>query len=408
LKENKMDIILKNPILNDEYTEYVYNTFDIQNREETISTIKNNINLEGNWNVGVIYGGSGSGKTTILKEISTLEKDPNFDEDKPLISNYEWMSPQEATQLLSAVGLGSVPTWLRPYRLLSNGEQYRARVAYTLGYPTEDGQVIGIDEYTSVVDRNVALSMSFAVQKYIRKMNKRVVLASCHSDILDWLMPDWTYSPIVGQVETPECLRRPEISLQIHRTTYDTWHLFKSHHYLTEDVSKACKFYLFTWNDVPVGINCVIPQPSGWFKHGFRESRIVVLPDFQGLGLGVKMSEITGSMYTAVGYRYFTKTVHPALGEYRNNHPELWKPTSKNGVSDAKSLGKHSYTSWNLKARKSYCHEYAGQPMDLDDTGFILKSTKQYKDESILRTLPTSVRETTGNERHGDITKVRL
>jgi ABC-type Mn2+/Zn2+ transport system ATPase subunit len=73
---------------------------------------------------------------------------------------------------------------LRPFRLLSNGEQYRADLAYKVG-KSKDGDVILIDEYTSVVDRDVAKAMSFALQKYIRHTNKKIILASCHTDILE-------------------------------------------------------------------------------------------------------------------------------------------------------------------------------------------------------------------------------
>ena len=112
----------KNKIINDKYTEYIYEAFDIQNKEET--SVKIPINFAKcktfDWNIGVIYGGSGTGKTTLLKEFGKLTVD-QFDEHKPLISNFDWLEPKEATFLLSAMGLASVPTWLRPYALLSNG-----------------------------------------------------------------------------------------------------------------------------------------------------------------------------------------------------------------------------------------------------------------------------------------------
>ena len=150
----------KNKIINDKYTEYVYEAFDIQNKEET--SVKIPINFAEcrtfDWNIGVIYGGSGTGKTTLLKEFGNLAED-NFDDEKPLISNFDWLEPKEVTFLLSSMGLSSVPTWLRPFALLSNGEQYRARLAYKVAKAKEN-DVILIDEFTSVVDRDVAKAMS--------------------------------------------------------------------------------------------------------------------------------------------------------------------------------------------------------------------------------------------------------
>jgi ABC-type ATPase with predicted acetyltransferase domain len=194
-------IELKSKIINDKYTEYVYEQFDIQNREETSVSIP--MNLDGlndiDWNIGVIYGGSGSGKTTILKHLGMI-KDVELDREKSLISNFDWLEPKEATLLLTSMGLSSIPAWLRPFHLLSNGEQYRAGLAYLVA-SAKDGETILIDEYTSVVDRDVAKAMSNAVQKYIRRTNKKIILASCHYDIMKWLQPDWIYSPSRGVLE---------------------------------------------------------------------------------------------------------------------------------------------------------------------------------------------------------------
>jgi len=241
-------INLKHKILNDKYTEYVYESFDIQNKEETSVSIP--INLKEvekfEWNVGVILGSSGSGKTTILKEIGNI-KNVNFDYEKPLISNFDWLEPKEATLVLTSMGLSSVPTWLRPFHTLSNGEQYRATLAYLVA-SAKEGETILIDEYTSVVDRDVAKAMSFSLQKYIRRENKKIILASCHYDILEWLMPDWICSPQKGgALERCDYLRqgRPKIELQISRVDAKTWDFFKKHHYLTELNNKAYSHYLF-------------------------------------------------------------------------------------------------------------------------------------------------------------------
>jgi len=372
---------LESEIINDKYTAYIYEAFDIQDKEKTKVEIPYSLSEAKNfdWNIGVIYGSSGSGKTSILKKMGNINS-TDFKHDKPLISNFDWLEPKEATYLLMSIGLSSVPTWLRPYHTLSNGEQYRAQLAYKVG-KTTDKEVILIDEYTSVVDRDVAKAMSFALQKYIRKTNKRIILASCHYDIMEWLMPDWTCSPQKGGVLERGDWRRqgkPKISLQISRVESDTWNFFKTHHYLTETVSKACKFYLFEWNGKPVAINAVIPQPSGHFDNGVRESRIVVLPDFQGLGLGTIVSNTIAAIYKENGYRYFTKTVHPALGAYRNNNKKLWRGTSKNGKSPKAQNKMGGMDNWNVLVRTSYCHEYIGE--DIKGYSELLTPVQQMRD----------------------------
>jgi ABC-type lipoprotein export system ATPase subunit/GNAT superfamily N-acetyltransferase len=379
-----MKIKLQTNIVNDEYTQYVYDTFDIKDKSKTEVIVEYNLTTLNtfDWNIGVIIGGSGSGKTTILKQLGELIE-PTFDNEKALISNFDFLTPQEATRLLSSMGLSSVPTWLRPYDKLSNGEQYRARLSYLVA-KSED--VVLIDEYTSVVDRDVAKAMSFALQKYIRKTNKKIIVASCHYDILEWLMPDWTCSPQKrGVVERHDYLRqgRPKIELQVSRVESKTWKFFKKHHYLTEQVSESCKFLLFEWNSKPVAINAILPQPSGHFDNGVRESRIVVLPDFQGLGLGYKISEFTASIYKSIGYRYFTKTVHPALGIYRNKNNSIWIGTSKNGKKPEAQNTMGKMNNWNVLTRTSFCHEYIGEPIfgyeELLQDIYRMRDRKQYK-----------------------------
>lgn len=353
-------IKLKSSIKNDKYTNYVYDAFDIQNKEETQVEVSFNLReaKSFDWNIGVIYGSSGSGKTTILKRMGELSKS-DFDYGKPLISNFDWLEPKDATLLLTSMGLSSVPTWLRPFHLLSNGEQYRAELAYKVG-KAKDNEVILVDEYTSVVDRDVAKAMSFALQKYIRRTNKRIILASCHYDIMEWLMPDWTCSPQKGgALERGEWLRqgRPQIELQVSRVEYDTWNFFKKHHYLTENLSKAFNLLLFEWNGKPVGLVVYKSQPTGAVPNGYGLSRTVVLPDFQGMGIGSKISEFTSAILVNEGKRVFTKTVNPALGEYREVS-DVFRPTSKN-----RKIRKDANTDNAGKrlSRASYCHEYIGE-----------------------------------------------
>lgn len=321
----------KNKILKDEYTEYVCEAFDIQNKEET--SVKIPINFAEcknfDWNIGVIYGGSGTGKTTLLKEFGELQKE-HFNEEKPLISNFDFLEPKEATFLLSAMGLASVPTWLRPFSTLSNGEQYRAELAYKVGKAKEN-EVILIDEYTSVVDRDVAKAMSNALQKYIRRTNKKIILASCHFDIMEWLLPDWTYSPLKGRVERHDYLRqsRPKIELSIFRCRYEAWKMFKQHHYLTEDLNKAAANYIVLWNDKPIAFIGILPFPGVGDPKTRRISRIVVLPDFQGLGLGKELVNYISALYWKDEHQMFIRTMNPALG-IALSKDKNWQATAGN------------------------------------------------------------------------------
>jgi ABC-type lipoprotein export system ATPase subunit/GNAT superfamily N-acetyltransferase len=305
----------------------VYEAFDIQNKINSNVTINANLELmPKNWNIGVVYGGSGTGKTTILKNYFKKELNTyKFDYNKSLISNFDWLEPEEATFLLSSMGLSSVPTWLRPFHTLSNGEQYRASLAYMVGKASNE-EIILIDEYTSVVDRDVAKAMSNALQKYIRRTNKKIVLASCHFDIMDWLQPNWIYSPEKGRLEIASSRRqRPEIKLEIFRCRYEAWNIFKQHHYLTQELNKSAKCFLILFNDKPVSFMGILPMPSGTIQDAYRVSRLVVLPDFQGLGIGMKILNFFGSIYMKDKKSLYIKTSNPSLFKGMSRNKNNWK-----------------------------------------------------------------------------------
>lgn len=369
-----MKINLTHKIKNDKYTEYIYEAFDIQNKDESKVIVEANLeHLPKDWNIGVVYGGSGTGKTTILKNYFKKEMDKSyFDNSKSLISNFDWLEPNEATFLLSAMGLSSVPTWLRPFNTLSNGEQYRANLAYIVGSAKEN-EVILIDEYTSVVDRDVAKAMSNALQKYIRRTNKRIVLASCHFDIMEWLQPDWIYSPSKGRLEIAPQLRQPKIELQIVRCRYETWKLFKQHHYLTEDLNKAATNFLILWNEQPIAFVGVLPFPGVGDEKTRRISRIVVLPDFQGLGLGKNILNYISSLYAKEKSTMYIRTMSPALG-IALSKDKNWIATSSNlKIPQADTNGR------KLIERPSYSYKYIGEVSN-DDTSIIIFKSEVYKD----------------------------
>lgn len=140
--------------------------------------------LSGDWNIGVVVGPSGSGKTSIGKIIFGEDKIYDYHDgwspDKPIIDE---IAPggdfNMVTGALANVGLGDVPAWLRPFRVLSNGEQFRAGLARIV---CEKPQEIVVDEFTSVIDRQIAKIGSQAFQKAWRRNNPtgKVVLLTPH------------------------------------------------------------------------------------------------------------------------------------------------------------------------------------------------------------------------------------
>lgn len=166
--------------------------------------------LDGDWAIGVVVGPSGSGKTSILRalvdegwrEWSTSGR--WREKDKPIIEVLSDLSEAVggkgypgATAALAAVGLGSVPSWLRPRSVLSMGEGFRADMARLLLDTTADYVVL--DEFTSVLDRQVAQVGAGAFAKAWRKQGRKIVVFTPHYDILDWVQPDWVIDTAGGE-----------------------------------------------------------------------------------------------------------------------------------------------------------------------------------------------------------------
>lgn len=270
--------------------------------------------------LGVIVGSSGSGKSTLLKKFGLEEKLTWFPA-KAIISHFE--TPDAAINKLGSVGLNSVPSWYKPYHILSNGEKFRADVARKI----RSGAVI--DEFTSVVDRTVAKAASVSLARYIKNNDiHNVVLSTCHRDILEWLEPDWVIDTDTGEFTQGFFFRRPEIRIDIYRTSYDSWRMFKEHHYLDGNINKSARCYLAIWEGKVVGFSSAITMPNGYIQNAWREHRTVIFPDYQGMGLGVRVSDMIGEIHLSEGHRYYSRTSHPRMIMYREKSP-LWKTTSK-------------------------------------------------------------------------------
>lgn len=145
------------------------------------------------WQIGLIVGGSGTGKSTIANELykEQLRDDFIYPEQTPVIDCIPCENTEELEKIFYAVGFGSVPSWLKPYGVLSNGEKMRVDLARKI--LTQDFVVF--DEFTSVVDRQVAKVICIALKKALKKYpNKKFVAVGCHHDVIDFLQPDWCFN----------------------------------------------------------------------------------------------------------------------------------------------------------------------------------------------------------------------
>ncbi len=200
--------MLKTKIEHCSITDEIHKIFTLEKQEYFMfkeHKIPDNL-LPDNFSIGLIVGSSGSGKSLLLKKFGDYVQ-PKW-KQKAIASHFKDF--KDCEDRLMGAGLNSIPTWLAPYNILSNGQKYRADVARNL----DDGSVF--DEFTSVIDRNTAKSLSNSIQKYIRNKNlKSIVFACPHHDIEEYLKPDWVYD-----TDTKKLTVNAEFYKELNETEY--------------------------------------------------------------------------------------------------------------------------------------------------------------------------------------------
>lgn len=302
----------------------VMGKFDLKS-EQIQEQFVGNIDIDSEWQIGLIVGNSGTGKTTIAKNLFHDSYIINFEykcecvlDDMP-----KDKSVDEITKSFNSVGFSSPPSWLKPYSVLSNGEKMRCDLARAI---LSDFNLFVFDEFTSVVDRNVAQISSFAIQKAIRKTSKKFIAVTCHYDVEDWLLPDWvfdtntmTFQSLGGQKKN-----RPYIELQLCKSkgwneTKNLWSIFKKYHYLSHDLNQNATGYYINYKEIPIAFLATMKFPHAIIKNYTRISRIVVLPDYQGIGIGKIIQEQIGDLLAKNGETMIGNTSHPVVISYRKN-----------------------------------------------------------------------------------------
>jgi GNAT superfamily N-acetyltransferase len=307
------------------------------------------------WQIGLVVGPSGSGKTTIARRLfgDRLYRARPWPDDCAVVDGFGDRSIKEITGMLTAVGFSSPPGWIKPYGVLSGGEQFRcdlARALLTAGQsaPREDDEkrranpenalaevdreapragdplpLVAFDEFTSVVDRNVARIASAAVSKAIRtgRIRCRFVAVTCHYDVTEWLAPDWVID-MASATFSRRCLQRPPIQLEIVRCARAAWRLFARHHYLSGSVSPQARCFLALWEGVPVAFCATLPLAG--FRGRRRISRVVTLPDYQGVGIGTAVMEAVAQLHRDEGRRVNLTASHPAVIAHCRRSPR-WR-----------------------------------------------------------------------------------
>lgn len=330
------------------------------------------------WNVGLICGPSGCGKSTIAKTIFTDHYHPSLRwATASVIDDFDQaLAIDTITNALQSVGFNTVPSWMRPYKVLSTGERFRVDVARRL---VELKSPVIVDEFTSVVDRQVAQIGAYAVQKFVRKQNKQFVAVSCHADVIDWLMPDWVYKPATSDFDWGRHRQsRPTVSISIGRVAYSAWELFAPFHYLTASLNKSARCFALFCNNSIAAFCGVLYRPHPKTKNLLGVSRLVTLPDWQGLGLAFVLVDAVASYYKAVGFRMHMYPAHPVfINAFRRSpvwqlvsEPGLFANSSKEGQASISNTSALAGKCWFAGSQKRPCAVFGYEGAAFPDKKF--------------------------------------
>ncbi len=357
-------VVIESPIESSFRVEQIRGMFDVPDRTK----IRHEWNVvapveDRAWAIGLIVGPSGSGKTTLGRRLfpdAKFHEGYDWPETQALVDGFpECLDGKSITQALSSVGFSSPPHWLKRFSHLSNGQKFRCELARLM---LDESSLVVFDEFTSVIDRDTAKISSAAIAKAIRRQTRqRFVALSCHYDVVDWLDPDWVLDTASMTFAWRSLQGRPPIRLDIHQADRKAWSMFEGHHYLTRSVSSSAQCFVAAWNDSPVGFTSYV-HSVGHFGIK-REHRTVVLPDYQGVGIGNRLSEWLGDHLRSQGWRFTSSTSHPAMIQHRAKS-EMWSMRScgRQSVNAGQSRNAAALRKSGSASRITGVFEYLGPP----------------------------------------------
>lgn len=345
-------------------------SLDIDVEKKLVHEFSVDVDIESDFSIGLIIGASGSGKTTLAKKIFGEDCfKVEIDVEKPIIDQFDKKySYDECASMLSGIGLTSVPCWIRPVKTLSNGQRARAEAALLM---SKNYSIIAIDEWTSVVDRTVAKVMSHCIQKHARKQNKRIVLMSCHYDVVEWLNPDWIIDcneqKFINRrsLSCEERKRKEQLRFDIREIDKQSWRYFSKYHYLSEKLpgGRNYIFGLFSGEN-QIGFQCFsnyVPIRKGTTAI-YHSNRTVIHPDYAGMGLGILLiNESSRLMKQNTKFKIMAKFSSTPIYKSMIKNSEWKLREIKRQVGKTKVGGKILRKVCYRENLKMYSFEYVGK-----------------------------------------------
>lgn len=264
-------------------------------------------NVDEDWRVGLIVGASGSGKTSAARALygAALDWRPAWRDDAHVIESFAEPDFDRLESALAAVGFGSPVRQLQRFSTLSVGERFRCELARTL--LEAPGAVAVVDEFANALDRRTALAAAATTRKALDRGvfgARKLVAVTCRDDVAEPLEPDWILDMTSGKLSRGR-LRRRALRFAIRDGAASLWRDYRAFHYLSGTLNRAARRFVATLDgddgtEYDVAF-CAVLACEG--RRGRRRvHRLVVRPEFQGLGIGGAFLDALAALERARGF----------------------------------------------------------------------------------------------------------
>ena len=385
--------VLLTTTLKDECTEMCDALFDAAFDGRCAARIPDFPNIDASYSFGFVTGPSGSLKSVLVRHY--------FGECAATAASKLWKNGVDVGCQLKEAGMEDVDARLRavclspsvltrPYEALSSGEQHQLDLLFVIGRSS-----ITIDEFTSALDRSLARRVAMGIAAYNRSHGAtHVVLAGCHADFLADVGFEWVYDTMQASMRPPHAhhancaavdytsdAANVTIQLALKASHPSAWARFRAHHYKTANLSKLARCFVVVVESICVSGVDAMPACSGkevafsaTIRHNGKKNaagqtpkrahRTVVLPQWQGLGIGTRLTDAVGEVHRNEGADFFGQTVHPAFGAHRDRSP-LWEAGDFNHQWRQFSIENWRQRKKNIRIRLRvprfiYQHKYVG------------------------------------------------
>jgi GNAT superfamily N-acetyltransferase len=154
---------------------------------------------------------------------------------------------------------------------------------------------------------------------------------------------------------------RPRLEVEITKVKYETWKLFAPFHYLTPELNHAAKCFGLFIEDRITSFVGILHRPHPKVRDIVGVSRVVTLPDWQGLGLAMVLLDNLGAAYRSIGKRLHNYPAHPAFIR-THQRSRNWTQVKEQGTFSPRRGQTSSVAGFGGRPCAVFC--YVGQAMD--------------------------------------------